>query len=267
MLKPLVKIQNDALRLCLGAMPRTPVVCLQHACAEMPLFIRHKLLCPKYKAHLLTFRDHPCVSLIKACWQKQFPDTVDFCSFNLFTKTEFNQNNIIGDTLQISNLPTWLLRKPVVDLTLLHFVHQTRSVFVAPVFASHLHNMYDQFVRIYTDEFKTLTKAGCGIYVADKNLKYSIAINPFTASVTSELFPILQALYLIYSLKTRRAVNVTDSLSSLQAITTWNWKKHSFTNKIALLFSTLLVIRPFQSLVTRLSSFGILLITIFLAMN
>jgi len=28
MLKPLVKIQNDALRLCLGAMPSTPVVCL-----------------------------------------------------------------------------------------------------------------------------------------------------------------------------------------------------------------------------------------------
>jgi len=27
----------------------------------------------------------------------------------------------------------------------------------------------------------------------------------------------------------------------LQAITNWNWKKHSFTNKIALLFSTLSV--------------------------
>jgi len=85
------------------------------------------------------------VSLIKDCWQERFPDTADFCPFNLFTKTEFNQNNFIGDTLQISNLPSWLFRKHVVDLTLLHFVHQTRSVFIAPVFASHLHNMYDQF--------------------------------------------------------------------------------------------------------------------------
>jgi len=207
-------------------MPSIPVVCLQHSCNEMPLFIRHKLLCLKYKAHVLTFCDHPCVSLIKDCWQERFPVTADFCSFNLFTKTEFNQNNFIGDTLQIFNLPTWLLRKPVVDLTLLHFVHQTRHVFIAPVFASHLHNMYDQFVRFYRDGSKTLTKAGCGIYVAYKNWNYSMAINPFSISVSSELFAILQALYLIYSLKTRRAVIVTDSLSSLQAITNWNWKKH-----------------------------------------
>jgi len=74
MLKPLVKIQNDALRLCIGAMPSTPVACLQYACKEMPLFIRHKLLCLKYKAHLLTFSDHPCRSLIEDCWQKRFPD-------------------------------------------------------------------------------------------------------------------------------------------------------------------------------------------------
>ena len=213
----------------------------------MPLFIRHRLLCLKYEAHLLKFSDHPCVSLFKDCWQEGFPDTSDFCSFNLFTKTEFSQNNFTGDTLQISNLPTWVLRKPVVDLTLLHFVHQTRSVFIAPVFASHLHNMYDQFFRICTDGSKTLTKAGCGIYIADKNLKYSIAINPFSTSVTSELFTVLQALYLIYSLKTRRAVIVASSLSSLQAITNWNWKKHSF--------------------VTRLSSFVFLLIKLFLAMN
>jgi len=204
----------------------------------MPLFIRHRLLCLKYEAHLLKFSDHPCLSLIKDCWQEGFPDTSDFCSFNLFTKTEFSQNNFTGDTLQISNLPTWVLRKPVVDLTLLHFVHQTRSVFIAPVFASHLHNMYDQFVRICTDGSKTLTKAGCGIYIADKNLKYSLVINPFSSSVTSELFAILQALSLIYSLKTRRAVIVTNSLSSLQAITNWNWKKHSFANNIALIFST-----------------------------
>jgi len=34
-------------------------------------------------------------------------------------------------------------------------------------------------------------------------------------------------------------VVVTDSFSSLQSISNWNWKKHSFANKIALLYSTL----------------------------
>jgi len=42
-------------------------------------------------------------------------------------------------------------------------------------------------------------------------------------------------------LKIVRAAIVTDSLSSLQSITNWKWKKHSFTNKIVLLFSTLSV--------------------------
>jgi len=46
-------------------------------------------------------------------------------------------------------------------------------------------------------------------------------------------------LYLFYSLKIVKVVIVTDSLSSLQSITNWNWKKHSFSNKITLLCSTL----------------------------
>ena len=41
------------------------------------------------------------------------------------------------------------------------------------------------------------------------------------------------------SLKNIKVVVVTYSLSSLQSITNWNWKKRSFANKIALLYSTL----------------------------
>jgi len=129
--------------------------------------------------------------------------------------------------------------KPVIDLTLLQFVRQTASAFVAPVFSSHLHNTYDQFVKIYTDESKTSERAGCGMYIADRNLRYSITINKFSSSFTSELFAILHALYLAYSLQIIKVVVVTDSLSSLQSITNWNWKKHSFANKIALLYSRL----------------------------
>ena len=86
---------------------------------------------------------------------------------------------------------------------------------------------------------KTSARAGCGIYIADRNLRYSITINKFSSSITSELFAILHALYLANSLKIIKVVVVTDSLSSLQLITNWNWKKHSFAYKIALLYSTL----------------------------
>ena len=63
LLKPLHRIQNDALRLCTGAMASTPLIYLHHDCDETPLLTRHKFLCLKFKAHLLTFSDHPAQSL------------------------------------------------------------------------------------------------------------------------------------------------------------------------------------------------------------
>jgi len=52
LLKPIHKIENDALLLCTGAMASTPLKCLHHACDEMPLLIRHKFLCLKLSPSL-----------------------------------------------------------------------------------------------------------------------------------------------------------------------------------------------------------------------
>ena len=86
---------------------------------------------------------------------------------------------------------------------------------------------------------QTYARACCDINVADKYLRYSFTINKIpTSIVTSELFAILHALYFVDS-KVFKVVIVADTLSSLQSITNWNWKKLSFTNKVALLCSTL----------------------------
>jgi len=202
------------------------------------LNIRYKFLCLKFKAHLLSFSDHPALSLTEDCWQERFPDSPGFCSFNIFTKTEVDLSVFAAAPVHIPNIPPRSIRKPVIDLAILQFVRQTASAFVAPVFFSHLKNICDQFVKIYSDGSKTSEQAGCGIYIADRNLRYFFTINKFSSSITSELFAILHTLYLAYSLK-MKVVVVTDSFSSLQSITNWNWKKHSFANKIALLYSTL----------------------------
>ena len=204
----------------------------------MLLNIKHKFLCLTFEAHLFSFTAHPSQSLSQDCWQERYPDSPCFCSFNVFTKLAVDHSTFAAAPLRIPNPPPWSLRKPLVDLDL-QFVHQTTSALVATAFSSHLHNLYDQFVKIYADESKTSDRACSGIYIADKNLKYSMAINKLSFSITSELFAILHALYLVSSLKIVKVGIVTDSLSSLQSITTWNWKKHSFSNKIALLCSTL----------------------------
>ena len=46
------KIQNEALRLCTGALQSTPIYAVQHNWSEMPVFIGHKQLCLKYRTHL-----------------------------------------------------------------------------------------------------------------------------------------------------------------------------------------------------------------------
>jgi len=224
--------------LCTGALVSTLVICLYHACNEMPLNIRHKVLCLKFNARLLSFSDHPALSLTEDCWQERFPDSPGFCSFNMITKTEADHSVFASAPVRIPNIPPCSIQKPVIDLTLLQFVRQTASALVAPVFSSHLKNIHDQFVKIHTEGSKTSEQAGCGIYIADRNLRYSIIINKFSSSITSELFAILHALYLVYSLKITKVVVVTDSISSLHSITNWNWKKNSFANKFALLYST-----------------------------
>jgi len=193
----------------------------------------------RFKAHLLSFSHHPALSLTEDCWQESFPVSPGFYSFNMFTKTEDDHSVFAPAPVRILNVPPWSIQNPVIDLIILQFVRQRASAFVAPALFSHLHNIYDQFVKIYTDGSKTSERAGCGIYIADKNLRHSITINKFSSSITSELFAILHALYLAYSLKIIKVDVVTDSFSSLQSITNWNGKKHSFANKISILYSTL----------------------------
>ena len=150
-------------------MASTPLICLHHACVEMPLLIRHKFLCLKFKAHLLTFNDHPAQSLHEADWQELFPDSPSFCSYNMFTMVAVDHSLFAAAPLRMPNVPPWSLQKSLADFALLQFVHQTTSAFVAPLFWSHLHNKYDQCVKIYTDGSKTSARAGCGICIAEKN--------------------------------------------------------------------------------------------------
>ena len=116
-LKPLQKLQKDALCLCTGALVSTPAICLHHACNEIPLNITHKFLYLKFEAHLLSFSDHPALSLTEDCRQERFPDSPGFCSFNMFTKTEVDPSVFAAAPVRIPNIPPWSIRKPLIDLT------------------------------------------------------------------------------------------------------------------------------------------------------
>jgi len=96
-LDKLNKIQYEALRLGTGAMRSTPTICLLQASGEIPLHVKHKFLCLKYKAHLLTFNNYPALSLIADSWHELYLDTLNFQSFNMATK-----NTVSPDTFNIN---------------------------------------------------------------------------------------------------------------------------------------------------------------------
>ena len=101
----LAKLQNEALRLCTGNMRSTPTMCLQHACNEMPLELKHRLLCSRYRAHLLTFPTHPAKTIIEDGWQELFPDFGNFCSFNMLTKPTITGNLLRANVLRVFDAP------------------------------------------------------------------------------------------------------------------------------------------------------------------
>ena len=134
LVQPLIKIQNEALRLCMGAMRSTPTLCLQHACKEMPLDLKHQLLCSKYKANLLTFPTHPAKSIIEDCWQECFPDSANFCSFNMLTKSTITGDLLRANVLRTFDSPPWLLHLPLLDFSVLNFAQHSGTTTVVPFF-------------------------------------------------------------------------------------------------------------------------------------
>ena len=111
------KIQNEALRLCTGALNSTPVCSLQHACNEMPPNIRFLQLCLFYRAHLLTFSEHPTLSVIQDSWFDWFPDSQNYCSFNLLTNNFFAGNLNVHKLYEPCN-PLWSMPSCQIDLSL-----------------------------------------------------------------------------------------------------------------------------------------------------
>jgi len=145
------KIQFEALRLCTGAMRSTPSICLLHTCGELPLHIKHKLICLKHKTHLLTFPTHPTMPIISDSCHELYPDTPNYQSFTIFTRLEIT-------AIYVPNIPPWSICKHNIDFSLTSpSTEQNRDIIKQKVL-SHLHAHYTDYVLVYTDGSKSKEK-------------------------------------------------------------------------------------------------------------
>ena len=118
-------VQNQALRICCGAMRSTPICVLQASCNEMPLDKRHEYICLNCKAKLLRLpaHSHPARNLIEDSELEAYCFTdKDIATFNSVTKSPIFDQLVIEPRTLDTDPPPWLLPRPLVDLELAHQV-------------------------------------------------------------------------------------------------------------------------------------------------
>ena len=156
-LDKLCTIQNQALRICCGAMRSTPICALQAACNEMPLHLRHQYLCLNYKAKLLRLPkgSHPAQNLIEDSAEEVYCFTEqNIRTFNRFTKsTVFDQ--LIFEPYTPLGQPYWLLTSPVVDLELKkHLFKNDIPALKRSITLEYISEIYGKYTAVYTDGSK-----------------------------------------------------------------------------------------------------------------
>ena len=232
LLDRLQRIQNQALRICCGAMRSTPICVLQAACNEMPLDKRHQYLCFNYKAKLLEMPSysHPARNLIADSGMELYCFTdQEITTFNSITKSPlFDQLNLEPHALP--KQPPWQLTRPEVDLELSHQVskndlpNSVKSISIACI-----SEVYHKHVKVYTDGSKSAEGAGFAFHIpaltVEKAMRCSITHSPFSI----ELLAIRSALSWI-SENTSTAecfLLLSDCLSGLEAIKIFRYRQEN----------------------------------------
>ena len=228
------KIQNEAFRLCTGALKSTPICSLQHACNELPPRVRYLQLSLLYRAHLQSFYAHPTLSVIQDSWFDWFPDFPNYCSFNLLTKDFFADNFAIHKLSPPCN-PLWSVAPCNMDLSLCG-ENKFNEEAVRQNFLKLIYTNYNDYLHLYTDGSKSEFGTSSALYVHRFQVKRVIKTNDNASVFTAELYAILTALYWISQNRYAKNLIISDSLSSLKAISCHeNDCRHFLVDKIKLL--------------------------------
>ena len=222
--KKIETIQNQALRICCGAMPSTPICVLQASCHEMPLHIRHLYLCLTYRYHLLSCTArHPSLSVISDSWHDLYCLTnPNFKTFNYFTK------NVISNDLSVSSTPAilkppWLISVPLVDTRLLKLTPSQPSPQRTKVTSlDYINDTYEEngYVTIYTDGSKMENGAGYSVFIPCLGIGIARKCEAVHSPYFVELMAIARATSWILARTSsdKKYVIFCDCLSAIEAL-------------------------------------------------
>ena len=220
-LKRLETIQNQSLRLCLGAFRTSPVASLHVEADELPMELRREKLALQYALKLSANPSNPAYNVTfkpkNTLLYERKPNAIP--SFGIRIKEALNK--VCPDENQIclyklSAIPPWRLCNPDVNLSL----SQDKKGSIDPIlFQSKFLELKENFnnhEEVYTDGSKDGDRVAAAAVSDDFVLQVRL---PDKSSIfTAELKAILMALVLIEESEEVNFVVFSDSMSSLMAL-------------------------------------------------
>ena len=223
--KLLDPIQNQALRICLGAFRTSPADSLCVEANEMPLERRRQQLAGQYIIKIKSYSDNPAYdSLFNLECPTLYENTNSIRPSGFYMKAFLEDMEEYQDldlsTIQqfsVAPFPPWEYVPPVIDLSLTSDHKKLTSPHVLKLkFMALHHDQYSDRVAVYTDGSKADNKVGAA---AITNKKFFVRRLPNGCSVFSaELVALGLALQYISASKHTRFVVYSDSLSALQSL-------------------------------------------------
>lgn len=222
-LETLDRVQNAALRVCLGAFRTTPICSLHVEANELPLSLRRQKLALNYIIKLSSNADNPAYSSVfQPNYTSLFdhkPNTISTLGLRLSMALSESGVNISQIAPHLStSTPPWLLRAPHFDYSLYNVGTKSDT---PPDLYLCLYNRlvsenYEGYIKIFTDGSKQGVSAAAAAVTVNKVLVKRL---PNHASIFSaEAIAILLALDIISESSTENFLILTDSLSCVTAI-------------------------------------------------
>ena len=222
-LESLDRVQNAALRVCLGAFRTTPISSLHVEANELPLKLRRQKLALQYIIKLKANPSNPAYSSV---FQPNYtvlfdakPNAIPTLGLRLrqaLAGSGINLNSIALHTLP--SLPPWLLQPPGFDYTLYNM--GTKLDTPPDQYLSAYHELisekYEDYTKIFTDGSKQGNAVAAAAVMVNKVLVKRL---PDHASIFSaEAQAIVLALNIISQSSNQHFLILSDSLSCVEAI-------------------------------------------------
>ena len=218
-LRRLDVVQNQALRICLGAFRTSPIDSLHVEANEVPICLRREKLSLQYAIKIKSTRNNPVHQTIFDPYYEELylikPNTIP--PFGLRIKETFEhlcEENSVANSI-ISETPPWQYPEINVDVSLLKYKKDQDQQVLLNKFKE-MKDEYRNHSALYTDGSKTDNFVGAGVVMGDASNK--ININPTSTVFTAELIAIKAALDTIAQHQNNCFIIYSDSLSALEAI-------------------------------------------------